>query len=191
MTVPYVSNAAAYLVELVFGLYIYAVLLRLIFQLVRADFYNPIAQIVVKITDPALRPLRRFIPGFAGLDIASLALVVILQIVNLVLVLVISGHIPAIAGVPIMTVAELLTKLYYIFLVAIIIQAVISWINPAAYTPITQLLYSLTNPLLKPVQKHIPPIGGLDLSPLFAIVALQLAMMLLIAPIHDLGLQLL
>ena len=184
---PYVGNAATFLVSTIFGLYILIVMLRFLFQLVRADFYNPISQFLVKATDPPLRPLRRLVPGLAGVDVAAVVLLLGLQFLELWLRYYLVGQAPQAVGLLVLAVAELVSLATYVFLIAVILQVVISWVNPGAYNPVVGLLYTLTEPLLGPARRLIPPISGLDLSPIVVIVGLQLGLMLVVAPLRDLG----
>ncbi len=181
----YFSDAGSYLVGVVFGFYILAVLLRFLFQMVRADFYNPLSQAVVKITNPPLRLLRRYIPGYRGVDVPALLLMLALKMLELWLTLAMAGHAAALPGLVLLALAELAKLVLYVFMIAILIEVVLSWVSPGAYNPLTQLLYSLTRPLLAPARRLIPPLAGLDLSPLAVVVALQIALLLLIAPLRD------
>ena len=181
----YVGNAATFLIENLFGLYILLVMLRFLLQWARADFYNPVSQFIVKATQPALTPLRKFIPGFGGLDTAALVFMVILKIVELWLVAGLQGMSPHIGGLAMLSVAELLSLLIYVFIFSILIQVIISWVNPGMHNPVMGLLHSLSEPLLGPARRVIPPISGLDLSPIIVIIVLQLASMLVVAPIRD------
>lgn len=183
----YTSNAAVFLVQTIFGLYILAVLLRFLLQLVRADFYNPLVQVLVKITNPPLIPLRRVIPGFGGIDVAGIVLLLGLQLLELVLVGLILDASFSLPGLLIMSIAELLVLVLNVFLVAIIIQVILSWVNPGTYSPFTALLDHLTEPVLEPARRILPPIGGLDLSPILVLVGIQLLKMLLYAPLMDFG----
>lgn len=184
---PYTTDAATLLINVVFGLYILLVMLRFLFQWVRADFYNPVSQMVVKATQPPLRQLRRFIPGYAGVDLAALVLMLTLQLVELWLKFAVAGYAPHLGGLLVLAVAELMQLAIYVFIIAIIVLVVISWVNPGTYNPMTGLLYSLTAPLLRPARRLIPPLGGLDISPVIVILALQLALILIVRPIHDLA----
>ncbi len=179
----YLADPAIFLIHTLFGLYILAVMLRLLLQLVRADFYNPVSQFIVKITHPVLRPLRRIIPPIAGLDTASLLLALVLKIIEITLILLVLGASIPPLGPIIWSVPALIELVLNIFLFAIIIQAVLSWINPDPYNPVHGLLSSLTRPVLAPFQRLIPPISGLDLSPMVAIIALYLLKMLLMPPL--------
>ncbi|HKQ30795.1 MAG TPA: YggT family protein [Burkholderiales bacterium] len=173
-------QAGVLIVQVVFGLYILAVLLRFLFQLVRADFYNPISQFVVALTNPVLRPLRRVIPGLFGVDVASLLLLLLLKVGELYLVAALVGGTPTLPGAIVMSVADLIVLALHVFMVAIIVRAVISWFLPyGGYNnPIAGVLARLTDPLLRPAQRLIPTVGGLDLSPIAVLIVLQLAILL-------------
>jgi YggT family protein len=182
------SGAAVYLINLLFGLYIFAVMLRFLLQLVRADFYNPVSQLLIVITNPCLRHLRRWVPGFLGIDWPSIILMIVLQGMEICLiVLVLGGGFPALAGLPVLIVAHLLELCIWIYLGVIIVQILISWVNPGADSPVIIMMYQLTRPLLRPLRRRFPPAGGLDWSPLVAIVLLNLLLLLVVAPLLDLG----
>ncbi len=183
----YFSNAGVFLVDVLFGLYISAVMLRLFLQWVRADFYNPLSQAIVKLTNPPLRPLRRYIPAIGRIDTASVVLTAVLQLLNTWLVCMMVGLGAGPLGLIIVGLAEIMSKTVYIFVFSIIVQAVASWVAPGSYNPVLSLIDNLTDPLLRPVRRLLPPVGGLDLSPLVAIVLLQLSLMLIVAPIRDMG----
>ena len=184
---PYLGNAAVFLIQTLFGLFILAVLLRLLLQWVRADFYNPMAQFVVKVTNPVLRPLRRYVPGYAGIDFAALLLLVGLKLIELGLTAWVLDRGFGLPGLLVVTVADLLKLTTYVFIFSIIVQAVMSWVNPMGYNPVTAILYRLNEPLLGPARRLIPPISGIDLSPLAVLILLQLTLMLLVQPLSDIG----
>jgi YggT family protein len=183
MDSTYLTNPAVFLVQTLFGLYILVVMLRFLLQLTRADFYNPISQFVVKVTAPPLRILRRFIPGFSGIDLSSLVFAWLLKTLELMLVLLIVGAGTHLIGTIIWAIPELVDLLFNIFLIAILIQVVLSWINPGGYNPAASLLYHLTEPLLGPARRLLPPLGGLDLSPMLVMIGLYLLKMLLLPPL--------
>jgi YggT family protein len=182
----YLTNPIVFLVQILFEAYILVVLLRFFLQLTRSDFYNPLSQFIVKVTSPVLIPMRRAIPGMGGMDISALVLAWILKAVELLIVTALSGAgfqpLLAILG----AIPGLVELCINIFLYAIIIQAILSWVNPGTYNPAASLLHSFTAPVLRPVQRLIPPIGGLDLSPMAAIIGLILLKMLLIPPLQKL-----
>jgi YggT family protein len=184
----YFSQAGLYLIQLVFGFYILLVLLRLLFQLVRASFYNPVSQFIVTLTQPPMQFLRRFIPGLFGVDMAAVVLLLALQILEIYVIAWFQGASPAAGGVVVVAVAQLIEFTVYVFIVAIFIRIILSWVNPyGTRHPVGDLLHSLTEPLLAPARRLIPPIGGLDLSPIAVFVLLQLTLILIVRPLRDFG----
>jgi YggT family protein len=179
------SNALIFLVSTVCGFFVVALLLRFYLQWVRASYRNPLSEFLQAITDFMVRPARRVIPGLWGLDLASFALAWLVQMLELVIVLQIQGRgfggaVGATLAVMALLALVLLLKIaLYILMVVVIVQVVLSWVNP--YSPIMPLLNSMTRPLLRPFQRRIPPIGNVDLSPLFALVLIQLLLMLPVA----------
>jgi YggT family protein len=180
----YLTNPAVFLIQTIFGLYILAVLLRFLLQWVRADFYNPISQFLVKITTPPLKILRRFIPGLGGIDLAALLLAWGLKYIELVLILMVAGTTINLLGPLFWAIPELLELFINIFLFAVLIQVILSWINPGSYNPASALLYSLTEPVMRPARNVLPPISGLDLSPMLVMIVLILLKMLLLPPLR-------
>lgn len=173
----YFTQAGVFLISVLFGFYILLVMVRFLLQAVRADFYNPLSQFVVRLTTPPLRPLRRIIPGVAGIDVAALVLLLALQLLELVLVHSITGRTLHAGVLLILAVSQLVTTALLIFIVAIIIQAILSWVQPGAYNPFTAVLYQLTTPVLRPFRRIVPPVSGIDLSPMVALLALYLLLM--------------
>jgi len=184
----YLANPLIFILQTLFQLYILVVLLRFFLQLTRADFYNPLSQFIVKVTSPVLTPLRRVIPGVGGIDIASLLLAWALKTLELMLVFWFSRGTFGLLLPLLMAIPELVELVINIFFWAILIQAILSWINPGVYNPATVLLYSLTAPLLRPAQRLIPPIGGIDLSPMVVMLGLVVLKMLILPPLRSLAL---
>jgi len=175
------GNATSFLISALFGMYILAIMLRFLFQWVRADFSNPISQFIYKVTNPPLMPLRRFIPGYRGLDFSAILLMVVLQCVELLIIGLLPGHpMPAFPGLIAWAMAELIGLWINVYIFGIIILAVISWINPTGYNPIVGLISQVTNPVMRPVRRLIPPMSGLDLSPMFALFVLIFVKMALV-----------
>lgn len=174
----YFASPLTFLVSTLFSLYILLVMLRFLLQLVRADFYNPLSQFIVKVTDPVLHPLRRVIPGWRGLDLASLVLMLLLQVLAVFLVLKLAGHPAAPAMIFVLALAKLVNLAFDVFIYAILIMVILSWVNPGTYNPVSSILHSLTEPVLRPLRNIIPTIGGLDLSPIAAMLGLQVLRML-------------
>ncbi|MCH8499371.1 MAG: YggT family protein [Marinobacter sp.] len=157
--------------------YLTIVLLRFMLQLARADFYNPICQFVVKATNPPLRPLRRFIPGWGGIDGAALVLAVLIQAAAFMLILfALNGGPAGINPVTLLawsaiTVLGLIVKIYFWSVIAVVI---ISWVAPQSHHPAVQLIVQLTEPVLRPVRRLMPNLGGLDLSPIIVFLILNI-----------------
>ena len=169
----------AFLIDTLFHLYTVALLLRFLLQLVRANFYNPFSRALVQITDPVLRPLRRVIPGVGGIDLAAILAMVFVKMIGIWLVLLTTGTPYTPVALLAATVYQLLDLVLLTYIVTIVVQALISWINPGVHNPVMSLLHQLNEPLLRPARRVIPPLGGLDLSPLFVLIALQFCRLLL------------
>ena len=183
MSGSYLSNPIAFLIEVLFGLYITIVVLRFLFQWVRADFYNPISQFVIKVTTPVLNPLRSFVPGYGGADLAALVLAWLLTSLELGLLALLKGLNVNPLGVLLWAIPDLVDLIINIFLFAVFIRVILSWVNPDPYHPGVALLEKLTDPLMRRAQRILPPISGLDLSPILVVVGLMLLKMLLLPPL--------
>jgi YggT family protein len=183
MSGSYLTNPAVFLIQTLFGLYIPLVAIRFLLQWARADFYNPISQFVVKLTSPVLRPLRQVIPGYAGMDLAALVLAWLLKSVELGLLAAVLGLNAPWFGSLGWAVPAIVELFINIFLFGILIRVILSWVNPDPYNPAVALLTRLTDPIMRPAQRFIQPIGGIDLSPMAVIIGLILLEMLLIPPL--------
>ncbi len=180
----YLANPAIFLIQVLFGFYLLAVLLRFLLQLFRADFYNPLSQFIVKITGPVLRPLRRIIPAVGKIDTASLVLLWLLQALELALIALILGSSANLLWSLLWAIPELVGLCINLFLILILIQVILSWVSPGGTRhPMSGLLYALTEPLLRPVRRLLPPFSGLDFSPMVAMIGLILLRMLLLPPL--------
>jgi len=168
------NDILIYLIYVFFGLYLLAMLLRFLLQLVRADFYNPISQALVKLTNPLVIPLRKILPGYGAVDLSSLLLCVLLQMLMVALLVVLKTG-ALLAPLPLLLigllgVAAYLVKFYFFAILAMII---LSWIAPGGNSPVLYLLYQLTEPVMAPFRRIIPPMGGLDLSPILVFIAIN------------------
>ena len=180
-----ISTALIFIISTACGLFTVALLLRCYLQWVRAAYRNPLSDFLAALTDFMVRPARRIIPGWWGFDFASLMLAWLVQLLQLVLVVRIKGYEPAtavgaaFAGLALLAFVMMVKLFLYIVMVAVVVQAVLTWVNP--YSPIAPLLNSMTRPFLRVFQRLVPPIGNVDLSPLFVIVICQLLLMLPVA----------
>ncbi len=187
MNSSYWTDPVIFLLDTVFSLYILAVMLRFLLQWTRADFYNPISQFIVKITHPPLQFLRRYVPAMGKIDTSSIILALLLQITSYVLIVAIKGVLISIPALIILSFNDLVSLLLNIFVFAVFARAILSWFDPGSYNPASSLLQSLTEPLLALCRKLTPDLGGIDLSPLIALVVLQLAKMMLLPPLNQLA----
>lgn len=176
------GNPLIFLVDTLFGLYVFVLILRFILQAVRADFYNPVSQFVWQVTNRPVGLLQRVIPRWRNYDIAALVLAFVLVVINISIDLLLSNVRATPAGLLIWSIAKLLSITLNLYFFSILIQAIMSWVNPGVPTPASAILWSINEPLLKPVRSFLPPIGGFDLSPLFVMIALQVLLRLLPLP---------
>ncbi|HSX20654.1 MAG TPA: YggT family protein [Gammaproteobacteria bacterium] len=182
------QNALIFTIHTIFSTYIIIVLFRFMLQLVRADFYNPLAQVAIRITNPLLVPLRRIIPGYAKIDVASLVLALLLQGVELYAILITKGFSVApsttsILGLFIWSSGELLDLFLVFLFFATLIQAIASWVQPGQYNPGVALFSRITDPFFNPIRRVLPDFGMLDFAPLVGIFVIYLTRMIIANPI--------
>lgn len=172
-----ISNAGLFLITTLFDSYLFVLGTRLLLAWVRADYFNPITRVVIKLTDPIIIRLRRYIPNRRNLETSTLIFILFLQIIKLSLISMLFDTMPPVSTLLLLTVAGTLKLILSTFFYAILFYAILSWIQPG-YSPIGQLLSQLSSPILRPLQRAIPPVAGFDLTPLFALILLQFAMIL-------------
>jgi len=173
------SGALNYLVGTTIDLYITAILLRLLLQWVRADFYNPLCQFLVTITNPVLVPTRRIVPSIGRLDTASVVVMLLLELVQLAIISQLSQEGLNLQFMLLFAIRKLLVLLLLTYFVLIIARVIVSWIGSQSRHPMIPLIYQLTEPVLRPFSKLVPPMGGVDLSPLFVLIAVRFLLLLL------------
>jgi YggT family protein len=178
------SDAAQFLLRTLFDLAACAFFLRFWMQWARVPFHNPFAQFIVKVTDFAVKPLRRFVPGLFGLDWASLLPFFVAELLMVLSVHWVMGYPFAVAGSVVLpgflllALASALKLALYVLIGFVLLQAILSWVNP--FSPLAPIFYAMARPVIGPFQKIVPPIGGIDLSPMVALIVVQL---LLVAPV--------
>jgi YggT family protein len=178
------DNALAYLIDVFFGLFTYAILLRFVMQAMRAPFRNPLGQAVMALTDWLVKPLRKALPGFRGIDWASLVGAFVCQFAWLLALQLVFGRAfallgPGVAFLLLATIVALVKALLWLVIIVVFAQAILSWVAPDG--PVAGVLNALTFPLLRPIRRVVPPIGGtLDLSPLIVIVLAQLLLITIV-----------
>jgi YggT family protein len=178
------TQAIAFVLDALFSIFILAALVRFWMQALRAPARNPIAQFTMALTDWAVKPLRRVIPGLFNLDWASLIVAWAFEFLLQFILLLIAGGSPldnpsVLSVLLFLSLVKLVRLSVYVFMGALIIQVVLSWVNP--YHPVAPFFNALTNPFMKPVKRVIPPIGGVDISPVFVLIFFQLLLMLPVA----------
>jgi YggT family protein len=173
------SGALIYLISTLTDLYVTAILLRLLLQWVRADFYNPLSQFLVKITNPVLIPARRLIPSIGKLDTASVVVMLLLEVMQLIIINLLSKSEYGFQFLLLFAIQKLLIALLLTYFILIIARVIVSWIASQSRHPLIPLIYQLTEPVLRPINRLVPPLGGVDLSPLFALIALRALLLLL------------
>jgi YggT family protein len=187
MNASYMTNPVIFIIDSLFSLYILAVMLRFLLQWCRADFYNPYSQFLVKITHPILKVLRRYIPPVGKIDTSSIVLSLGLQMAADYLILMLKGMSISFGALTMLASSELVSMLLDIFIYGVFARAILSWLNPGSFDSVSSLLVSLTEPLLDTCRKFIPDLGGVDLSPLAALLLLQLAKMVILPPFQQLA----
>lgn len=177
------TQALAFVIETIFNIFILTALVRFWMQALRAPARNPLAQFTMALTDFAVKPMRRLLPGFFKLDVASLAVAWIAEVILLAIVSLLQGveivNGTALSVILFLALVKLLRLTVYIIMGAVFLQAILSWVNP--YHPVAPFFEAMTRPFLKPFQRAIPPIGGVDITPVLVLIACQLVLMLPVA----------
>lgn len=173
------TQAFSFLVETLFQLYLAALMLRLLLEAVRADFYNPVCQALILITDPIVKPLSRVLPRIGRVNLAGLLVLYLLQVTALVLLALIVGAPIDPLVLALLAVMRLVRMLLVLYLVLIVVVVILSWVGQGFRHPIVPLLFQLTDPVLAPIRRVLPSLGGFDLSPLVALIGIQFLIILL------------
>lgn len=169
--------AVEFILRTLLELYTMAFLLRFLLQWTRADYSNPLSQFIVQVTNPLVRPLRRIVPGWGGLDLSTLIVAYVLQLLTTSLAVLLAGRLPGnVAALALVAVIDLIVLQLRLLIYLIIGQVLLSWFAP--YHPIGGVLRSLTAPVLRPFQRLLPNVGGLDLSPLLATILIYALILL-------------
>lgn len=191
-------NAIGFILGILFNLYATVVAVRFVMQVVRADYYNPLAQAVVKVTDPLLLPLRRVVPSIKRYDTASLLLVFLVLLAKILVFKFLSlGAVPAIGAsalvsqlpmikIVLLSVLDVIHQFFNVFIYALILQAILSWIPGASGNPVQGMVAAIGEPVLRPLRNLIPPLGGIDLTVFFTIIGLFAIRIFLIGSLRQL-----
>lgn len=184
MPANYLANPIMLIVTSIFGAYVFILIARIILQFSGADSNNPISLFIIKATRPPLKILSPIFPTVRNINLSALALALILQ---LVIGFILYGQLSTnFSGLFFWSLSEIIISIINIYVYSILITVILSWINPNAYNPAINLLYKITEPVINPFKKIIPPMGGIDLSPIAALLTLQVLKMLIIPPLQSL-----
>jgi len=167
-----ISSAIVFIINAITSLYLLVLLLRFWMPWLSADFRNPLAQGILRFTSPVVIPVRRIVPSFGRLDSATVLVAFIIQYLTVLLLLLIIGHTAGFAEIALTSIVKLVVLSINLFIYAIFIRIILSWISQGAYNPATAIITTLTEPVLRPFRRIIPAIGGFDISPIFAIILL-------------------
>lgn len=170
-----ISSAIVFVVNAITSLYLLVLLLRFWMPWLRADFRNPLAQGILRFTSPLVVPVRRIVPSFGRLDTATVLVAFVIQYLTVLLLLLIMGQTAGIAAIALTALVKLIVLSINLFVYAIFIRIILSWISQGGYNPATAIITTLTEPVLRPFRRLIPPMGGFDISPIFAIILLLAA----------------
>lgn len=185
------QNASSFLIQTLFDLYLFALLLRFILQYLRVDYYNPFTQFILKATNPVVVPLRRFIPGLWGIDFATLIAILVITFIKITLITLVSIHkLPFPVGLLVWSMGDITLLTIKLFFYAILANVILSWVAPSAYSPVTIIINRLVEPLMRPARRFIPQIAGFDISPIPVMIVLQLLIMLIADPVTKTGMML-
>jgi YggT family protein len=165
-------NSLFFLIKVLGNLYLALLLLRFIMQWVRADFYNPVAQFIVKATNPLVVPARRVIPATSSIDIPTLVILILVQAAATWLLLNIASIPIGLAEFAVLVILRLALLTLSLYTWTILVFVILSWVSPG-YHPLAGVLGELNEPVLRPFRRIIPPISGIDLSPLLVLILIQ------------------
>jgi YggT family protein len=173
------TQALIFILKTLTHLYLLLLLLRFWLPVLRADFRNPVAQGVLRLTSPLVVPLRRFVPAIGRVDTATVLIAFTIEYLLILLLLTLSRVTPQFVPIAVTAILDLAVLSLNMFFFVILIKIIMSWVAPHNYNPVTAMLTTLSEPILRPFRRLIPPIGGLDVSPILAIVLMQAGIIVL------------
>lgn len=179
-------NAMLFLISTVFDFYTVVLIMRLVLAWVGADYHHPITQFVVKLTNPIIKPLKRFIPDLRGFEIATILVIILVEACKYFVITMLSFGLPNVLGLFILALGDAIRLILQTLTLALILQVIMSWVQPNS--PVYDVLHKFTSPIIRPLQRVIPPVAGIDIAPLPAIIILQLLVIILVNPMKGLGL---
>ncbi len=184
-----IVNALVFLINIIADLYVFILIARIILVWVHADDYNPMTKFIAKLTDFSVLRLKRLIPNIKDLETASLLLIFLIEIVKFFLIGVLAYSMPNVFGLLLLAFAETLKLTINVFFYAILLQVILSWF-PHTRSDIYNLLSIITAPIMRPIRRYLHPVHGFDLSPIPALIGLQLIVILFVDPLYSAGMHL-
>ena len=166
-------RALQYIIDALTSMYLLLLMLRLVFPYMRVNFRSPLAQAIMRLTSPPVVPLRRILPPVGRVDTATLLVALVIQAAAVTLIVLLHGVTPIPLAVALTTIIKLVVLFIHLFAFAVIIRVVLSWVAPHQHNPATEIVNSISDPVLAPFRRLIPSIGGMDISPVFVIVGLM------------------
>jgi YggT family protein len=182
-----IHNALLFLTTTVFDIYLFVLAIRVLLAKANANYFDPLTQFVIKLSDVFVKPIRRYIPNLKGFESATILLIFAFEFIKFFIISVLGYGLPNIVGLVIMSAADFVKLFINTFFYAIFLQAILSWIQP--YSPMNRILYQVTEPLMQPIRRVIPPISGFDISPIPALIGLQFLIIILVNPLMTFGLS--
>jgi len=179
------NSALLFLISTLFDLYLCILIIRLILVWARTDYYHPFTKFIVTLTQFLVNPLRRILPNIGRFETASFVLIFVLEILKFLLISLLSIGTPNFIGLPILAVADMIKLVLNTFFYAILLQVILSWVQP--FSPLNSILNRVTSPIMYPIQRVVPPVAGIDISPIPALILLQLLIILLVNPLMAFG----
>lgn len=183
------ANATLFLINVFFSLYIFVLMLRVMLEWVRADYYHPVSQLVFRLTDKPIKPLSRLIPHIKGIDTPAIALLVIVELIKLALFCFLAANMPNLLGLLFWAVIDLAKELINLYFYMIILFVILSWVGNARTNDLAVVLYRLVDPLLRHARRIVPLIANIDFSPLIVILVLQLVNILILMPLFNVAMS--
>lgn len=177
------TNGLVFLINILFSLYVYVIMLRILLELVGADYYHPVCQFVLSLTDKSVSVLKKILPRLRKFDLPAVVLMVAVQVIKLLLLILLSSFSISVAMFFVVALVQLIDQLFSLYIFMIIVFAALSWVHSPNTAVLISLLYKLLDPILKPIRKVLPLIGNVDLSPLVAIIILYFLRIAIVAPI--------
>ncbi len=180
------NDALLFIINTVFSLYLFILVVRVLLAFAGANYFDPVTQFVARCTNFVVRPLRRIIPNYRGIEISTLLLIILIELVKFTLILSLaSSGTFSLIGLLLIAFADTLKLFLQTLFYAIILQAILSWVQP--HSPLNLILYRINAPLMRPIQRLVPTIGGIDISPIPAMMLLQLLIILIVNPMMAAG----